>query len=619
MTPPKRDLALTGAGAGAGREAAKRRLRLGVFTGASASASAAGWPVTPASPGKRMMRRSVLVVLFLLRMNDTSMTMSQRISQSQIVRMLQKLQKDQALMMSKFESKLESKLDKMDGRLENLEEKMEGVILEVKKSSRLLSNRHTDQQPRQEPYQESGTASGSNARNTHLRFLNGPNLKTPIYTEKKITSESNSAIRIGIFDADNKMIREGPLSKVKVEMLVLRGDFCSDGRESWTEEEFNSHVVQGRHGQGFVLGGDCSVWLNNGEASFGGTVRFKEGSSRTRSRKFIVAARVCIDGKVADRVREAVMKPVTVLDRRNEANEKRHPPELDDEVYRLEEISKDGTYRKRLNDAQIYTVRDFLKALNKDANKLRGEILRIKRHSSSWEKMVKHARECCLTDMHDLKAYQNIEGNVVIFLNCVHDLVGAKFDGVYTAQENFDPAKKALAYELKECARDQLDSLPFNYVMNGHLPEQVPSSTRSSLGAAILAPDEALEVHGNQLYDGMINHVVHGDQNTVNTQYYNQGEGIPPLSQQQPIAFSTPPQWDGELLDWILEGQACIHSQMQVPMPMDGGSAMEASTSVQNSVLQQPSVTEPSTWHGDRLPGAEPSDYPFQGPGYERF
>jgi hypothetical protein len=56
------------------------------------------------------------------------------------------------------------------------------------------------------------------------------------------------------------------------------------------------------------------------------------------------------------------------------ANEKRHPPELDDEVYRLEEISKDGTYRKRLDKAQIFTVRDFLKALNKDANKLRKEV-----------------------------------------------------------------------------------------------------------------------------------------------------------------------------------------------------------------------------------------------------
>jgi hypothetical protein len=70
------------------------------------------------------------------------------------------------------------------------------------------------------------------------------------------------------------------------------------------------------------------------------------------------------------------------------------------------------------------------------------QILRIKRHSSSWEKMVKHARECCLTGRPELKAYQNVEGNVVLFLNCVHDLVGAKFSGVYIAEENFDPAKK---------------------------------------------------------------------------------------------------------------------------------------------------------------------------------
>ncbi|KAM0911942.1 hypothetical protein ACQ4PT_013131 [Festuca glaucescens] len=604
MAPPKRDLALTGAGAGAGgREAAKRCLRLGVFTGASASA--AGWPVPPASPGKRMMRRSVLVVLFLLRM-CAPRSPSARFS----IHRFQRLQKDQALMMSK----LEGKLDKMDGRLENLEEKMEGVILEVKKSSRLISNRHVDQQPRQEPYLESATASGSNARNTHLRFLNGLNLKTPIYTEKKITSESNSAIRIGIFDADNKTIREGPLSKVKVEMLVLRGDFCSNGRESWTEEEFNSRVVQGRHGQGFVLGGDCSVWLNNGEASFSDTVRFKEGSSRTRSRKFVVAARVCTDGKAADRVREAVMKPVTVLDRRNEANEKRHPPELDDEVYRLEEISKDGTYRKRLNDAQIYTVWDFLKALNKDANKLRGEILRIKRHSSSWEKMVKHARECCLTDRPELKAYQNVEGNVVLFLNCVHDLVGAKFSGVYIPEENFDPAKKVLAYELKDSARDELDCLPFNYVMNENLPEQVHSSTHS-LDAAILVPIEALE-----------------------------GEEIPPPGQQQHTTLAELPYFDGDLSGLFFEGsdQLNIHRQIQVPISMDGGGAMAASTSVQTNLLTQHFLTtqfpesmpgmlytenlpnpvaeaEPPTWHGDRLHEPEPSTHPFPGADYGRF
>ena len=53
------------------------------------------------------------------------------------------------------------------------------------------------------------------------------------------------------------------------------------------------------------------------------------------------------------------------------ANEKRHPPGLDDELYRLEEISRDGVYHRRLQDAKIYKVEGFLKALNEDSNKLR--------------------------------------------------------------------------------------------------------------------------------------------------------------------------------------------------------------------------------------------------------
>ncbi|KAM0824715.1 hypothetical protein ACQ4PT_070012 [Festuca glaucescens] len=386
-------------------------------------------------------------------------------------------------------SKLENLEEKMEGKLEKLGDKMEGISLEVKKLTCLHSNRHSDQQPRQEPYREIATASGLRAK-FHLRFLDG--LKTPIYTEKDITSEGNSAIRIGIFDSDGNMIKEGPLSKAKVEMLVLSGDFCNDGRESWTEEEFNSHIAQGRHGQGFVLRGDCIVWLNNGEASFGGTVRFKEGSSRTRSRKFVIGARVCVDGKTDERVQEAVMMPVTVLDRRNEASEKRHPPELDDEVYRLEEISKDGVYSKRLKEVQIFTVKDFLKALNKDANKLR-EVLRIKNRSSSWGKMVKHVRECSLTDRHELIAYRNEAASVVLFFNCVYDLVGAEFSGVYVERDNFDAANKALANVLKEHACSELDSAPFSYVMNGCLPVPVSSSENSLVSIPIVAPEAALQ------------------------------------------------------------------------------------------------------------------------------
>ncbi|EMS67623.1 hypothetical protein TRIUR3_29820 [Triticum urartu] len=399
---------------------------------------------------------------------------------------------------------------------------------------------------RSEPYQEGATLSEPNA-NIRLRFLDG--LKTPIYTDKIIASESNAAIRIGVFDGD-KMINEGPLSKAKVEILVLRGDFCSDGQESWTEEEFNSHIAQGRHRQGSVLGGDCSAWLNNGEASLG-KIRFREGSSRTPSRKFIVGGRVCTNRKIGGiRVQEAVMEPVTVLDRRNEANEKRHPPRLDDEVYRLEEISKDGIYHRRLKDAQIFKVEDFLKALNKDADELREMVLQIKKRSNAWERMVKHARECCLADRPELKAYHSVDGNVVIFFNCVHDLVGAIFYGVYISRDNFDPAKKAQAYELKRGTAANENQLQY----------RINNITEPS--------------HQNEY--------IHGDQSTVNTHYY-QGESILPVGQQQPTIFT------GELLHWPYErsGQVNIHSQMQAPMSMDGGSVMQASTSVQHNLLSQ--------------------------------
>lgn len=240
---------------------------------------------------------------------------------------------------------------------------------------------------------QEGAAASESGANIHLCFLS--RLTTPIYTAKNITAEGNKAIRIGIFEGDN-MITEGPLSKVKVEMLALRGHFSDDDREIWTEEEFENHIVQDRHRQGSVLGGNCSVWLNNGEASFG-SIRFIENSSRTRSRKFVVAARVCMSENINVRVQEAIMKAVTVLDRRN-PDEKWHTPKLTDEVYCLKGISRDGTYHYRLRKANICTVQDFLMALNKDENKLCNEVLRLKKQHSFFREMVKHARECTLGD-----------------------------------------------------------------------------------------------------------------------------------------------------------------------------------------------------------------------------
>jgi hypothetical protein len=50
---------------------------------------------------------------------------------------------------------------------------------------------------------------------------------------------------------------------------------------------------------------------------------------------------------------------------------KHHPPFLDDEVWRLEKIGKDGAFHKRLNRESVRTVKEFLTLLHLDGPRLR--------------------------------------------------------------------------------------------------------------------------------------------------------------------------------------------------------------------------------------------------------
>lgn len=50
---------------------------------------------------------------------------------------------------------------------------------------------------------------------------------------------------------------------------------------------------------------------------------------------------------------------------------KHYPPALNDEVWRLEKIGKDGSFHKRLNKSGIFTVEDFLRLVVRDSQKLR--------------------------------------------------------------------------------------------------------------------------------------------------------------------------------------------------------------------------------------------------------
>ncbi|XP_062203248.1 uncharacterized protein LOC133905469 isoform X2 [Phragmites australis] len=454
---PKRQL-FVAAGAGTGAEPPPgKRVRVAEASGSS--------PETPSSPRKRFLA-IVLVVLFFKRPKGRSMD-SVLNSPSQIGRLVMQL--GQILRL----------LNTIVRQQESIKEWIQGSHLDHHNHEQLTQE--TNQQWISAESKVLATKRGEGkSTSIRLRFLNG--MKTPVYHDDEIKSESNGAIKIGIFDGD-KMIKSAPLSNAKIEILALEGNFPYDAMDSWTAKEFDEHIARGRDGKGNVLAGKgTTAQLINGERDLG-SIKFTEGSCMARNRMFIVGARVMEGERAGVRVQEAVMKPVAVKVPRNKSNEKSHPPKLDDEVYRLEEIAKHGKYRKRLEEMSIFTVQDFLKALNKDSDNL-ARILKIKKENKAWEKMIGHAKECRLEGKHKLKLYTCAEKNAKLFFNCVHRLVGAAFSGGrYTPFDKFNPFEQSLVDKLKEGAYSELDVLPEDHVKLDNSSDPIHMDTYAAVGA----------------------------------------------------------------------------------------------------------------------------------------
>ena len=64
---------------------------------------------------------------------------------------------------------------------------------------------------------------------------------------------------------------------------------------------------------------------------------------------------------------------------------KHYPPALNDDVWRLEKIGKDGSFHKRLNKSGIVTVEDFLRLVVRDSQGLRSVSVVV--HSVSYLKI----------------------------------------------------------------------------------------------------------------------------------------------------------------------------------------------------------------------------------------
>ncbi|KAI3732156.1 hypothetical protein L1987_63355 [Smallanthus sonchifolius] len=233
-------------------------------------------------------------------------------------------------------------------------------------------------------------------------------LTLPIFTGTKILDEDGNPLEICLVDIRNNQELNIDCS-LKLQIVVLDGDFpCADGN-MWTSDEFEKNIVKERRGKRPLLAGEVSVTMKDGVVSIG-DIELTDNSSWIRSRKFRIAARV-VPGSSPDIViREAMTEAFVVKDHRGELYKKHHPPMLEDDVWRLEKIGKDGAFHKKLVANDIKTVQDFLMLSVVNEPKLR-KILGIGMSDKMWEVTINHARRYAYQSWNTLEVVDGLLNN----------------------------------------------------------------------------------------------------------------------------------------------------------------------------------------------------------------
>ncbi|KAL3535355.1 hypothetical protein ACH5RR_003816 [Cinchona calisaya] len=291
---------------------------------------------------------------------------------------------------------------------------------------------------------------GPDGRNLQLHFRS--RLSLPLFTGGKVEGEQGATVHVVLVDANTgHVVTFGSESSVKLDVVVLEGDFNTEDDEGWTQEEFESHVVKEREGKRPLLTGDLQVTLKEGVGTLG-ELTFTDNSSWIRSRKFRLGLKVTSGYCEGIRVREAKTEAFTVKDHRGELYKKHYPPALTDEVWRLEKIGKDGSFHKRLNHAGIFSVENFLRLVVRDSQKLRS-ILGSGMSNKMWDALIEHAKTCVLSGKLYVY-YSDDSRNVGIIFNNIYELSGLVAGEQYYPADSLSDGQKVYVDGLVKKAYD---------------------------------------------------------------------------------------------------------------------------------------------------------------------
>ncbi|XAR53666.1 hypothetical protein NMG60_11022304 [Bertholletia excelsa] len=399
-------------------------------------------------------------------------------------------------------------------------------------------------------------------RNLQLHFRS--RLSLPLFTGAKIEGEQGTAIHIVLIDANTgHIVTSGPESSAKLDVVILEGDFNNEVKEGWSQEEFESHILKEREGKRPLLTGDLQVILKDGVGTLG-ELSFTDNSSWIRSRKFRLGLKVASGCCEGIRILEAKTDAFTVKDHRGELYKKHYPPALNDEVWRLEKIGKDGSFHKRLNKYGIYKVEDFLRHVVTDSQKLRN-ILGSGMSNKMWDVLVEHAKTCVLSGKLYVY-YPDDVRNVGVVFNNIYELSGLIAGGQYCPADSLSESQKAFVDTLVKKAYENWTCV-IEYDGNSLLGLNQNKTSATSQNDVTICPQDCSNAFDSQPTRPDHSVSIPPEQPSMNPGLNVGGHdvnvNIPYPLQSQNVNFSAPIQFSGT--SFPLQNQ--INALQQAPLP----------------------------------------------------
>ncbi|KAF8030093.1 hypothetical protein BT93_E2501 [Corymbia citriodora subsp. variegata] len=190
---------------------------------------------------------------------------------------------------------------------------MENFLQELKEAFK-LANFHSPHLGRA----DARSMENNYGRNLQLKLQT--KLSLPLYTGKKLEGENGTPISVALIDAKTgDVVTSGPESSMKLDVVVLEGDFNKEDGDDWAQEEFEKYMVKEREGKGSLLTGNLLVTLKGGVGELGELI-FTDNSSWNKSKRFRIGLKVATGYCGNARIREAKTEAFRVKEYRGEGS-----------------------------------------------------------------------------------------------------------------------------------------------------------------------------------------------------------------------------------------------------------------------------------------------------------